>query len=169
MYRRALLPILAQLDPETAHNVTLRLLAMSAHIPLFPQQLPRFFAYNDPRLRVNLWGLRFSNPLGIAAGLDKNGKAATMLLRLGWGHVEVGTVTPLQQPGNPQPRVFRLAHDQALINRMGFPGSGVEAVSQTLATRDRRVGILGINIGANRSSVEAGTAAADYVRALEHL
>lgn len=169
MYRRALLPILAQFDPELMHNATLRLLTMAAHTPPLPRLLRRLFAYDDARLHVNLWGLRFSNPLGIAAGLDKNGNAATMLLRLGWGHVEVGTVTPLPQPGNPRPRIFRLPADHALINRMGFPGAGADAVGQALVAHDPRAGILGINVGANRSSVEAGSAAADYVSAIECL
>jgi dihydroorotate dehydrogenase len=134
--------------------------------PVHPM-LRALFSSSDPRLRSQLWGLNFSNPVGIAAGLDKNGRTATTLLQMGWGHVEVGTVTPLPQPGNPRPRIFRLPQDRALINRMGFPGVGADAVVEALGVRRPADGIVGVNIGANKRSVDAGTAAADYVVALK--
>jgi dihydroorotate dehydrogenase len=124
------------------------------------------FSFSDPRLHTQVLGLHFANPLGVAAGLDKNGRAAGALLQVGWGHVEVGTVTPLPQQGNPRPRLFRLPADRALINRMGFPGAGASAAVRELGFRRPADGIVGINIGANRMSVDAGTAAADYVAAL---
>lgn len=169
MYRHAVLPLLARVDPETVHDWTLRLLAGVSHVPALHPPLHRCFDYADPRLCVDLWGLYFRNPLGVAAGLDKNGRAVGALLAMGWGHVEVGTVTPLPQAGNPRPRIFRLASDRGLINRMGFPGQGAEVVAGHLARRSHGLGIVGANIGANKHSVEAGTAAADYVQALERL
>ena len=169
MYRRAILPLFARIEPETVHDWTLRLLAGTSRARVLHPLLHRLFACTDPRLHVDLWGLRFPNPLGVAAGLDKNGQAAVALLRMGWGHVEVGTVTPLPQPGNPKPRIFRLPADRALINRMGFPGQGAEVVADRLARRPHGLGIIGVNIGANRRSVEAGAPVADYVLALERL
>lgn len=166
-YRRALYPLLSRFDPEDVHDRTLGMLArMSRLRPLHPV-LRVFFGASDARLRCQVLGLDFPNPLGIAAGLDKNGQAAEALLQMGWGHVEVGTVTPLPQPGNPRPRVFRLPQDQALINRMGFPGQGADAVAETLGFRRPADGIVGVNIGANKRSVDAGAASADYVSALK--
>lgn len=169
MYRRTLLPLFARIDAETAHDLTIRFLAIASRAPRVLALATPFLASNDPRLAVDLWGLHFLNPLGVAAGLDKNGRAAGALLRMGWGHVEVGTVTPLAQPGNARPRVFRLAEDEALINRMGFPGEGAAAVRRHLSARPRQGGIVGVNVGANKLSVEAGSAVADYVRVFEQL
>lgn len=169
MYRRTLLPIFARMETETAHDATLRLLAVVSRAPGLLRLLRPCFEWRDARLAVEVWGLHFRNPLGIAAGLDKNGRAVPALLGLGWGHVEVGTVTPLPQPGNPRPRIFRLVPDRALINRMGFPGAGMEAAHANLMRRCRGSGIVGINIGANKHSVETGSAADDYLRAFERL
>ncbi len=168
MYRRILFPLGARADAETIHDLTLALLARAGQSRAAAALLERCFGYDDPRLRMVVWGLPFSNPLGVAAGLDKNGRAVSALLRMGWGHVEVGTVTPRPQPGNAKPRIFRMAADRALINRMGFPGDGADAVAAHLG-RARRSGVVGVNIGANKTSVEAGDAAADYVAALERL
>jgi dihydroorotate dehydrogenase len=169
MYREMVYPIFSRLDPEKAHDLTLALLAGLGRAPLLLPLLHRLLRYDDPRLGVSLWDLHFPNPLGVAAGLDKNGGAVGALLQMGWGHIEVGTVTPLPQPGNPRPRVFRLPEDRALINRMGFPGQGTEAARARLLRQRRRGGIVGVNIGANKASVEAGTAAADYVQALDRM
>lgn len=167
MYRRALFPLLSRFDAEDVHDRTLGMLASISRLrPLHPV-LRALFSAQDPRLRCQLYGLDFPNPIGVAAGLDKNGRAAEALLQMGWGHVEVGTVTPLPQPGNPRPRIFRLPLDRALINRMGFPGVGADAVAETLGFRRPADGIVGVNIGANKRSVDAGTAAADYVAALK--
>jgi dihydroorotate dehydrogenase len=145
-------PILRALPPETAHRLTLGALAAGlggrARVP------------DPPALAQRLWGRDFPNPIGIAAGFDKDAQVHDALLRLGFGFVEVGTVTPLPQPGNPRPRVFRLDADRALINRLGFNSGGLDALVARLdARRGRRVGIVGVNIGRNRDSADA---VADY-------
>ena len=143
-------PLLRALPPETAHRLTLAALAAGfGGINRRP---------DPPELRQQLWGLDFPNPIGIAAGFDKDARAPDALLRLGFGFVEIGTVTPRPQPGNPRPRVFRLEADGALINRMGFNSGGLDTVVGRLATRPRR-GIVGVNLGKNRDSEDA---AADY-------
>lgn len=147
-------PVLFRLGPERAHEWAIRALQV------FP--LPRL-ATDDPRLAVTVFGRRFPNPLGLAAGFDKNGEVTEAILRLGFGFTEVGTVTPLPQPGNPRPRLFRLARDGALINRLGFCGDGFAAVHERLARRPRVKGIVGINIGANKDSADR---AEDYVRGI---
>ncbi|TNB48658.1 quinone-dependent dihydroorotate dehydrogenase [Martelella lutilitoris] len=139
------------LDPEVAHSLTVKGIASGL--------LPRARHAADPRLAVSAAGLSFANPLGVAAGLDKNGEAIDGLVKLGFGHVEVGTVTPRPQPGNPKPRLFRLVKDEAVINRMGFNNDGHEALAARLAARKRR-GIIGVNIGANKTSEDR---IADYV------
>lgn len=110
-------------------------------------------------MRTELWGLEFPNPVGVAAGFDKNVEVADALLRLGFGFVEVGTITPRPQAGNPKPRLFRLIEDEAVINRLGFNGDGIEVARSRLQSRDR-VGIVGANVGKNRDSVDE---IADYV------
>ncbi|HEX6290265.1 MAG TPA: quinone-dependent dihydroorotate dehydrogenase [Herpetosiphonaceae bacterium] len=169
MYRRAIYPVLQRFDAERSHEAVLRLLTVTERSPQVRRLLRRLVAYNDPRLQVELWGLRFANPLGLAAGLDKNAVAVQTWGALGFGHVEVGTVTPLPQPGNPRPRMFRLPADRALINRMGFPGQGALAVRARLQRLSRDRPLVGVNIGANKASVEAGRAVDDYTHALAQL
>src|SRR5436190_108597 len=144
-------PLLRALSPETAHRLTLAALAAglggSSHAPDLPE------------LRQRLWGLHFPNPIGIAAGFDKDARAPEALLRLGFGFVEIGTVTPQPQSGNAKPRVFRLEADAALINRMGFNSGGLDRVVERMRGRRRETGIVGINIGKNRDSADA---ASDY-------
>jgi dihydroorotate dehydrogenase len=132
------------LDPETAHGLSLK--ALQLRVPLI-SPAPR-----DPRLGVRLCGLDFPNPLGMAAGYDKNAEVPDALLSLGFGFVEVGSITPLPQSGNPKPRIFRLVEDEAVINRLGFNNEGHEACSARLASRQQRRGIVGVNIGANKDS-----------------
>jgi dihydroorotate dehydrogenase len=167
VYHRLIYPVLQRVNAERTHDATLKLLGVVERAPRLRGLIGRLLAFDDPRLHVDCLSLHFKNPLGIAAGLDKNAIAVRTWGALGFGHVEVGTVTPLPQPGNPRPRVFRLPQDQALINRMGFPGSGVA----TVASRLKRLGsdrpIVGLNVGANKASVEAGRAVADYLRAIE--
>jgi dihydroorotate dehydrogenase len=129
------------LDPERAHEITLRALQRGIH--------PRS-ASDDERLRQTVWGINFPNPVGMAAGFDKNARVPGALLAMGFGFTEVGTVTPLPQPGNPRPRVFRLTTEQAVINRMGFNGDGHEVALERL--RNRPTGVIGVNIGANKAS-----------------
>ncbi len=147
---------LRQLDPEVAHGLALAALQT---LP-FPAAAP-----DDPILATTLAGLPLSNPIGLAAGLDKNGEALHGLARLGFGFIECGSVTPLPQPGNPKPRLFRLAADRAVINRMGFNNAGLEAFAGRLADRPRRA-VVGANLGANKETEDK---AADYVVGLRRL
>lgn len=168
MYRRIVYPILSRWDAERSHEGVLRLLELAEKQRWLRRALSRVATCEDPRLEVEAIGLRFANPLGVAAGLDKNAVAVHTWGALGFGHVEVGTVTPRPQPGNPRPRVFRLPEDTALINRMGFPGRGADAIAARLARRSATP-VVGINLGANKSSVDAGNAADDYLAGLELL
>ncbi|HJS31573.1 MAG TPA: dihydroorotate dehydrogenase (quinone), partial [Alphaproteobacteria bacterium] len=145
-------PLLRKLEPEAAHAVTLYALKRG----LVPQ--PRLNP--DPILAQNLWGLHFPNPVGLAAGFDKNAEVADAMLRLGFGFVEIGSVTPRPQSGNPRPRVFRLPDDEAIINRLGFNSDGFEAVAARLEPRERE-GVVGINLGKNRDTADA---ADDYAK-----
>ncbi len=157
----AALPLLRRLDAETAHRLTIGALAL---VPASALPAP---AADDPRLAVEAFGLRFPNPVGLAAGFDKNAEAVDALLSLGFGFVEAGTATPLPQPGNPRPRLFRLPKDEAVINRFGFNGEGAARVRARLAARSRTArGVVGVNIGANK---DAADRAADYARGVEEL
>ena len=144
-------PLLFGLDPERAHELTLRALEAGVH--------PGQAVPDDTRLAVNVWGLALPNPLGMAAGFDKDARVPDALLGMGFGHTEVGTVTPRPQAGNPRPRLFRLVRDGALINRLGFNNAGHAAALARLGRR-RPAGIVGVNVGANR---DAADRAADYV------
>jgi dihydroorotate dehydrogenase len=128
---------------------------------LLPPPRPR---PDDAKLAVRAFGLNFPNPVGMAAGFDKNGEVADALLRLGFGFVEAGTVTPRPQPGNPRPRLFRLERDEAVINRLGFNSDGAAAVLRRLASRAHLGGIVGVNVGANKDSADR---TADYVKLIE--
>lgn len=148
--------ILRQIDPETAHRLAIRALQVT------PLPAPRA---DDPILKTRIAGLEMSNPVGLAAGLDKNGEALDGLSRLGFGAVECGSVTPRPQPGNPKPRLFRLSEDRAVINRMGFNNEGLEPFAARLAHRPKRTAI-GANLGANKDTEDK---AADYVAGLKRL
>ena len=146
-------PVLWRLDPERAHHLALWALRRNlAAAPAGP---------DDPRLSVAVLGRRFANPVGLAAGFDKDARVWRQAARLGFGFVEVGSVTPRPQPGNPQPRLFRLERDRAVINRMGFNNAGVEAMAGRLASDRPSAGgiVLGINLGKNKETEDA---AADY-------
>jgi dihydroorotate dehydrogenase len=149
------LPLLRWLDPEDAHRVAIQGLKLLP--PLRPKP-------DDPKLAVRAFGLNFPNPVGMAAGFDKNAEVPDALLRLGFGFVEIGTVTPLPQSGNPRPRLFRLERDEAVVNRMGFNNDGGQAVLRRLAARASHGGIVGVNVGANKDSEDR---VADYVRLIE--
>ncbi|MFZ5735366.1 MAG: quinone-dependent dihydroorotate dehydrogenase [Pseudomonadota bacterium] len=149
------LPLLRWLDPEDAHRLAIQ------GLKLWPPVKPR---PDNPRLAVRAFGLNFPNPVGIAAGFDKNAEAPDALLRLGFGFVEIGTVTPKPQAGNPRPRLFRLDRDEAVINRMGFNNDGAEVVLRRLAARAQYGGIVGVNVGANKDSDDR---VADYVKLIE--
>ncbi|HZP75319.1 MAG TPA: quinone-dependent dihydroorotate dehydrogenase [Pseudolabrys sp.] len=155
LFNRLARPLFRALDPEDAHGLALKALRF------MPLGAP---ASDSPQLAVRACGLNFPNPVGIAAGFDKNALAPDQLLRLGFGFVEVGTVTPRTQVGNPRPRIFRLEADEGVINRLGFNNEGEAAVLARLAARAGEGGIVGVNIGANKDSPDR---AADYVRLIE--
>jgi dihydroorotate dehydrogenase len=142
-------------DPEDAHRLALQGLKL---LPV-PRSRP-----DDHKLAVRAFGLNFPNPVGIAAGFDKNAEVPDALLRLGFGFVEAGTVTPKPQAGNPRPRLFRLERDQAVINRLGFNSDGAQAALRRLAARAHLGGIVGLNVGANKDSTDR---TADYVKLIE--
>lgn len=156
---RLIKPLLFLLPPETAHNFVFSVL----RVPLF-RAMVRQQVKDDP---IELFGLHFRNRTGVAAGLDKNGKHLKALAAMGFGHIEVGTVTPRPQPGNPKPRVFRLPRDKALINRMGFPGEGAEVVARRLQKQPAGV-VIGINIGKNKET-PLEKAEEDYATCFEKL
>ena len=131
--------------------------------------VPRPAAFEDPRLGQRLWGLDFANPVGLAAGFDKDAEAWSPLLAQGFGFVETGTVTPLPQPGNPRPRVFRLVKDAAVINRLGFNSKGAEHAARNLSRDRPRAGPVGVNIGKNALSADAALDYAAGVRAFAGL
>jgi dihydroorotate dehydrogenase len=141
---RSMLKGLRCFDPEIAHNLSICALQRAPHIP---EILP-----SHPALRTKIGSIALENPLGIAAGFDKNGKLSKQLIQCGFGHTEVGTITPLPQKGNPKPRIFRLREDKGIINRMGFCNDGAEEIKKRLPTKSQRKGIIGINIGANATS-----------------
>ena len=149
----ALRPLLFALDPETAHGLTLGALAA-----LPPGRGPA----TDPRLETRFAGLAFPTPIGLAAGFDKNARVWRQMLGLGFGFVEVGTLTPRPQTGNPRPRIFRLRDDEAVINRLGFNNGGLDAALPRLARNSR----LGVNVGANKDSVDRIADYATGVRAV---
>ncbi|WP_324828902.1 quinone-dependent dihydroorotate dehydrogenase [Qipengyuania zhejiangensis] len=142
-------PALFAIDPERAHRLTVRALAAS------PMRGPP----RPGKLAIDIAGLAFPNPLGMAAGFDKDAEVPDQLLGLGFGFAEVGSITPLPQEGNPKPRLFRLVEDRGVINRMGFNNGGAEIARRRLAARAGRPGIVGINIGANKDSADR---VADY-------
>ncbi len=163
MYRTLIQPALFALDPETAHN-TMRGLASVANLPAVCRMARKIYHVSDPRLAVSVAGIDFENPIGLAAGFDKNAELLGLWTALGFGHIELGTVTAQAQPGNTRPRIFRLARDRALINRMGFPSQGADAFARHLASTRAKIPHLpplGINIGKSKV-VELDMALDDY-------
>jgi dihydroorotate dehydrogenase len=153
-------PVLHALDAETAHELTLKALR------LMPPKAP---AADDDRLAVTAFGLKFPNPIGIAAGFDKNAEVPDPMFALGFGFAEIGTVTPRPQPGNPRPRIFRLPEDGGVINRLGFNNEGHAAAVARLEARGKRSGIVGVNIGANKDSEDRAADYAAGIRAFAHV
>ncbi len=154
VYRSAR-PLLFGLDPERAHTLSIR----AAQAGLHPM-----VSRHDPRLETKVSGLTFANPLGVAAGYDKGAEVPRAMWASGYGHAEVGTITPRPQPGNPRPRVFRLAEDRAVINRYGFNSEGADVVRERIERIGKRRGVLGINVGANKDSEDF---AADFAAGIE--
>lgn len=166
---RLLKPILFQLPPERAHHLTVSGLHGVLQVPGMPAFFKYLYANDHPALRRHVFGLSFPNPVGLAAGFDKDGKYVADMAALGFGFIELGTVTPRPQVGNPRPRLFRLPPDEALINRMGFNNEGVDALVKRLKTTQRPQGlVLGGNIGKNKDTPNA-EAPRDYLYCLERL
>ena len=138
-------PFLFNIDPETAHDLAIKSLKFN------PLPSKMFEVEDEQMLKIHLLGKNFPNPIGLAAGFDKSAEAYNSLLRLGFGYVEVGTITPLKQFGNPKPRIFRLKDDYALINRLGFNNDGIEIIKNRIKS-DGKKGILGVNIGPNKET-----------------
>lgn len=169
VYKQLLKPLFFLLSPEKAHHFALVLFRLTLRIPLLNILVKRTFRFDDPRLERLLFGLSFPNPVGLAAGFDKDGKYIDLMSALGFGFIELGTVTPKPQAGNPKPRLFRLPSDEALINRMGFNNEGVEALVSRLKNRknNRRL-IIGGNIGKNKVTPNE-QAVNDYTTCFEAL
>lgn len=164
---RLLRPLLFRLPPEAAHGLGIAALRAGAATAAQRLMLRAALEVRDPALEVRRWGIRFPNPVGLAAGFDKDAQTFNALGALGFGFIEVGTITALAQPGNPQPRLFRLPKDGALLNRMGFNNAGVAAVAERLASAAIEP-ILGINLGKSKAApLERATD--DYLRSLELL
>ncbi len=155
-------PFLHKMDPENAHQMTLK--ALKTGVMPCPARV------NDPKLKTTLWGRVFPNPLGLAAGFDKNADVVGQMLHMGFGFVEAGTVTPRPQEGNPRPRVFRDADHEAVINRMGFPNGGLDNfrhnIEKFFEAKPRPPGIIGINIGMNKGVEDPAKDYCQLVRAL---
>jgi len=168
VYKLLLKPLFFLLPPERAHHLTLFLLKLVLALPLAGSLFRRAYRVEDARLQRKVFGLTFSNPVGLAAGFDKDGKHFLAMSSLGFGFIEVGTVTPRPQEGNPQPRLFRLPADAALINRMGFNNEGVEALVQRLKDLKANGVIVGGNIGKNKTTPNE-RAAEDYAHCFQAL
>ena len=167
MYR-LVRPLLFRADPEQAHNATLRLLRLAGRLGPARGLLERLYRVDDPRLEVEAFGLRFRNPVGLAAGYDKNGVAVAGLAALGFGHLEIGTLTVRPQPGNPRPRVQRFPAAQAVVNSMGFPNAGIEAWAANTANGRPTGARLGVNLGKGRDT-PLEKAADDYCALLRRV
>ena len=137
--------LIFKFDPEAAHNLAIKSLKFNFVPNIFDENK------NDPMFETNLFGRQIENPIGLAAGFDKNAEAYNSLFKLGFGFVEVGTVTPLKQFGNPKPRVFRLENDNALINRLGFNNDGADVIKKRI-NKHIKNGIVGVNIGPNKET-----------------
>ena len=166
MYKHIIRPILFCFSAESIHRFVAGCLRLSRRIGFLPL-IRAMYTYKHPSLEREVFGIRFSNPIGLAAGFDKNGDLYREMSALGFGFVEVGTVTPKPQPGNPKPRIFRLKQDKALINRMGFPNKGLENMVLNLRKRNRKM-VIGVNLGKN-SLTTNDEAPADYLKLFRSL
>jgi dihydroorotate dehydrogenase len=166
-YKKYIFPNLTRFDPEKVHYVVMDILKIACNIPLMPGILRLIFEKKDTRLERNIFGLHFKNPVGLAAGFDKNGVWTDQLSNLGFGFIEIGTVTPKPQVGNDKPRLFRLKPDEALINRMGFNNEGSIEAANNLRKRKSKM-IIGGNIGKNKLT-DNDDAVIDYLKAFNDL
>ncbi|HLK96917.1 MAG TPA: quinone-dependent dihydroorotate dehydrogenase [Hymenobacter sp.] len=168
MYKAFLKPLFFQLDAEKAHHLVFDNLQRLHRLPGAAALMRGFYTFQDPSLEREVFGLAFRNPVGLAAGLDKNAELTQELGALGFGFVEIGTVTPRPQPGNSLPRLFRLPQDEALVNRMGFNNDGASVVAERLRQRRAPGLIIGGNIGKNKDTPNE-RAAQDYVACVDAL
>jgi dihydroorotate dehydrogenase len=167
MYRFLIRPVLFLFDPEAVHHFTFRFLKLVLAVPGVKSLVSALYRQQSPTLKQKLFGLEFENPVGLAAGFDKDAKLIDELAALGFGFIEIGTLTPKSQPGNDKPRLFRLPADEAIINRMGFNNEGVEAAVTRLRNRKSKV-IVGGNIGKNKITPNED-AFSDYAQCLKTL
>ena len=167
MYKNLIRPLFFLFDPEKIHHFTFSLIKILSKIPGVPLVFKALFQVNDKKLERKLFGLTFKNPVGLAAGFDKNAVLYNELANFGFGFIEIGTVTPNAQPGNPKKRVFRLKTDNALINRMGFNNNGLAAAIENLKTNKGKI-IIGGNIGKNTATMPNGYTQ-DYLTCFEAL
>ncbi|MEM6265443.1 MAG: quinone-dependent dihydroorotate dehydrogenase [Bacteroidota bacterium] len=168
MYKHLIRPLLFSLDPEYVHHLSFTVLGILLSIPGIKQLMGQIFTEDDPVLQTEAFGLTFKNPVGLAAGFDKDAKLVDKWQYLGFGFVEVGTVTPRPQVGNPKKRLFRLPQDKAIINRMGFNNAGLEAMVNRLKKLDQHEIIIGANIGKNKDTPNE-QAAEDYEKCFQAL
>lgn len=162
MYKKLLRPLLFKFSPETIHHALINMFKVLKYVPFAKITIKSLFSYKKHSLEREVFGLKFPNPVGLAAGFDKNAEVYDVLGCMGFGFVEIGTVTPKPQSGNPKPRLFRLLKDQAFINRMGFNNLGVDNAVKNLRHRNKKL-IIGGNIGKNTATANED-APADYLR-----
>jgi len=167
VYKLFVRPLLFSFDPEWVHYFTLNALRLINKIPLTGWLLRKIYSYENPSLEKELFGIKFKNPVGLAAGFDKNGKYISELSNLGFGFIEIGTITPKPQPGNPKKRLFRVYNDLAIINRLGINNDGSHICAERLKKNKSEI-IIGGNIGKN-SSTSNENADADYIQNFETL
>ncbi|EQA34890.1 dihydroorotate dehydrogenase (fumarate) [Leptospira inadai serovar Lyme str. 10] len=167
IYERTAKPFLLSLDPEIAHSIAHRTLRFSTKVPILSSVLENLTSYSSERLKTKVAGLEFENPVGLAAGFDKTGELYPFLSGMGFGFIEVGTITGQPQAGNPKPRVFRYPEDQALINRMGFNNPGADKAAATIGAQRKTI-IRGINVGKTKV-VPEDKAVEDYLYSIQKL
>lgn len=168
MYKLLIKPILFLFNPERAHHITFFCLRFFLAPGFMKRLVSSVFCVRSPKLERTVAGIRFANPVGLGAGLDKDAKVTDEITCLGFGFIEIGTVTPLAQPGNARPRAFRLPKDEALINRMGFNNEGAHAAAARLGKRRNRTVVIGGNIGKNKATPNE-QAVSDYVKCFHDL
>lgn len=168
MYKQLIRPLLFKLSPETAHNLTLRSLGLIRRIPFASNLMKMRFKCSDPKLSRKLFGLEFRNPVGLAAGLDKNGEHYNELAWFGFSFLEIGSLTPEPQDGNPRPRLFRLPQDNALVNRMGINNKGVMNAIEHIR-KDRPAAIIAASIAKNSTSASDEDIIRDYTKSFAYL
>ena len=166
MYKKIILPVLFLFDPEKVHNFTFLLFKIFLNIPFVGFLVQKIYSVDNKKLSKKLFGVKFKNPVGLAAGFDKNAKLYNELSRFGFGFIEIGTVTPIAQPGNPKKRLFRLTNDEGIINRMGFNNDGMHKIANRLK-KNKNI-LIGGNIGKNKATPN-DKAVNDYLLCFNYL